>query len=174
MKTEDVVDVLNFANKVIRWHGTDRKWFSLTISQRDFNRKIETLWRRQNCMRKKFNGLVEWPLNKQFLNSQVISILALRKKIFEYILALKSSYSILPKSDTLRVFVESHDIRRFKLIISPGDTILDVRGKIFEVDQHNSCGGRLYLDSRELPYYEIKVQGTLHMNLLLKGYGCKS
>ena len=44
VKTEDVVDVLNFANKVIRWHGTDRKWFSLTISQRDFNRKIETLW----------------------------------------------------------------------------------------------------------------------------------
>ena len=42
VKPEDVVDDLNLANKVRSWHGTDRKWFSPTISQRDFNRKKET------------------------------------------------------------------------------------------------------------------------------------
>ena len=47
-------------------------------------------------------------------------------------------------------------------------------GKIFEVWQHNSYEGRLYRDSRELTYYEIKVQGTSHMKILLKGAGCKS
>ena len=77
-------------------------------------------------MGKKFDGLVEWPLTKQFLNSLAISILALGKEIFNK-LAPKNSYSLLSKSDTLRVFEETHCRRRIELIVSLGDTILDVR-----------------------------------------------
>ena len=41
VKPEDVIDALNLANKVVRWHGTDRKWFSPTIRKKDFVEKTE-------------------------------------------------------------------------------------------------------------------------------------
>ena len=49
VKPVDIVDDLNLANKVRRWHGTER----------DFKRKKKTFWNKQNCTRKKFDGLVE-------------------------------------------------------------------------------------------------------------------
>ena len=65
-----------------------------------------------------------------------------QKRRYFNIAAPKNSYAILPKSDTLGVFVETCGRRKIELIESPGDTILYVRGKIFEVRLHNWSGGR--------------------------------
>ena len=44
----------------------------------------------------------------------------------------KNSYSTLPKSENLRVFVETDDRRRIQPIGSPDETILDVRAQILK------------------------------------------
>ena len=156
-----------------------KQWFSPTISLRDFKRMKKTLWRRQNCTSKNFDGHVDWSLTNQFPKIEISPcVTALdnkanvripaglwhgiwrdfgrgqtrvfhsyfdispQKRRYFNSAAPKNSYSILPKSDTLRVFVETCGRRRIELIESPGDTILYVRGKIFEVWLHNCCGGR--------------------------------
>ena len=63
----------------------------------------------------------------------------------------KNSYSTLPKSENLRVFVETDDRRRIQPIGSPGETILGVRAQILKSFVFLTRNSGFFLVEADLP-----------------------